>query len=175
MVEQIPGGLGGFSPRRLVHCLAGTSIRGGASERLIGEDPQGIPNNLMPNIPGCRGRSRQVRVFGSDYPTRDGTGIRDYIHVSDLARGHIAALENPATRAARNHGESRTGQGNLVLLEAVRAFERASGRTIPSNALLGGGRRGRIVCGPVMAERSLGWKAVFGLDDMCAIRGDGKA
>src|SRR6266481_647385 len=135
---------------------------------LIGEDPQGIPNNLMPNIAqvavGVRDR---VRVFGSDYPTRDGTGIRDYIHVVDLARGHIAALE--ALRRER-HGITvnlGTGQG-ISVLEAIRAFERASGRTIPIERVAR--RAGDVAesyADPSLAERSLGWKAVHGLDDMC--------
>jgi UDP-glucose 4-epimerase len=135
---------------------------------LIGEDPQGIPNNLMPNIAQVAAGIRdRVRVFGSDYPTRDGTGVRDYIHVVDLARGHLAALD-----ALRREGRGFTvnlGTGcGISVLEAVRAFERASGRTIPFERVAR--RAGDVAesyADPSLAERLLGWKAVHGLDDMC--------
>jgi len=138
MVEQILGDLAASAPGAWrVALLRYFKSRGRAPERMIGEDPQGIPNNLMPNIAqvavGVRDR---VRVFGSDYPTRDGTGIRDYIHVVDLARGHIAALE--ALQRER-HGITvnlGTGQG-ISVLEAVRAFSARAAGPYPSNALLG--------------------------------------
>lgn len=135
---------------------------------LIGEDPQGIPNNLMPNIAqvavGVRDR---VRIFGTDYPTHDGTGVRDYIHVVDLARGHLAALD-----ALRRLGRGFTvnlGTGRGVsVLEAVRAFERASGRTIPTEKVAR--RAGDVAesyADPSLAQTLLGWKATHGIDDMC--------
>lgn len=135
---------------------------------LIGEDPQGIPNNLMPNIAqvavGVRDR---VRIFGSDYPTRDGTGIRDYIHVVDLARGHLAALEALRRDARGFTVNLGTGKG-ISVLEAVRAFERASGRTIRTEKE--GRRAGDVAesyADPSLAERLLGWQARLGIDDMC--------
>jgi UDP-glucose 4-epimerase len=135
---------------------------------LIGEDPQGIPNNLMPNIAqvavGVRDR---VRIFGTDYPTHDGTGVRDYIHVVDLARGHLAALD-----ALRRQGRGFTvnlGTGRGVsVLEAVRAFERASGRTIPTEKVAR--RAGDVAesyADPSLAQTLLGWTATRGIDDMC--------
>jgi UDP-glucose 4-epimerase len=135
---------------------------------LIGEDPQGIPNNLMPNIAQvATGIRDKLRVFGTDYPTRDGTGVRDFIHVVDLARGHIAALD-----AIRREGRGftvnlGTGKGFSVL-EAVRAFERVSGRSISIERV--GRRAGDIAesyADPSLAQRLLGWKASYGLDDMC--------
>jgi UDP-glucose 4-epimerase len=135
---------------------------------MIGEDPQGIPNNLMPYIAqvavGVRDR---VRVFGSDYPTRDGTGIRDYIHVVDLARGHIAALEAMQREQRGMTVNLGTGRGTSVL-EAVRAFERASGRTIPIERVAR--RAGDVAesyADPSLAEKTLGWKAAHALEDMC--------
>ncbi len=169
MVERILGDLAASAPGAWrIALLRYFNPVGAHPSGLIGEDPQGIPNNLMPNIAqvavGVRDR---VRVFGSDYPTRDGTGIRDYIHVVDLARGHIAALE---TLQRERHGITvnlGTGQG-ISVLEAVRAFERASGRTIPIECVAR--RAGDVAesyADPSLAERSLGWKAVYGLDDMC--------
>jgi len=135
---------------------------------LIGEDPQGIPNNLMPNIAQvAAGVREKLRVFGTDYPTRDGTGVRDYIHVVDLARGHLAALD-----ALRREGRGftvnlGTGRGFSVL-EAVRAFERASGRAIPiEKVALRPGDVAESYADASLAERILGWKAVHGLDEMC--------
>jgi len=169
MVERILGDLATSAPGAWrIALLRYFNPVGAHPSGLIGEDPQGIPNNLMPNIAqvavGVRDR---VRVFGSDYPTRDGTGIRDYIHVVDLARGHIAALE---TLQRERHGITvnlGTGQG-ISVLEAIRAFERASGRTIPIERVAR--RAGDVAesyADPSLAERSLGWKAVYGLDDMC--------
>lgn len=169
MVERILGDLAASDPRAWrVALLRYFNPVGAHPSGLIGEDPQGVPNNLMPNIAqvavGVRDR---VRIFGSDYPTRDGTGIRDYIHVVDLARGHLAALE-----ALRRDGRGftvnlGTGRG-ISVLEAVRAFERASGRTIPTEKVAR--RAGDVAesyADPSLAERLLGWKAVHGIDDMC--------
>src|SRR5262252_1948491 len=169
MVERILGDLGASRPGAWrIALLRYFNPVGAHPSGLIGEDPQGIPNNLMPNIAqvavGVRDR---VRIFGSDYPTRDGTGIRDYIHVVDLARGHLAALE-----ALRRDGRGFTvnlGTGRGVsVLEAVRAFERASGRTIPTEKV--SRRAGDVAesyADPSLAERLLGWKAEHGIDEMC--------
>lgn len=135
---------------------------------LIGEDPQGVPNNLMPYIAQvATGRLKQLSVFGDDYPTSDGTGVRDYIHVVDLARGHLAAL----TRLQENPGlmihNLGTGQGYSVL-EMVRAFETVSGRSVPY--CITGRRPGDIAAcyaDPGRAWSELGWKAEQGLQAMC--------
>src|SRR5438046_3516721 len=135
---------------------------------LIGEDPQGIPNNLMPNIAQVAvGARDRLRVFGSDYPTRDGTGIRDFIHVVDLARGHIAALETLQREQRGFTVNLGTGRG-ISVLEAVRAFERASGRAIPIERVAR--RAGDVAesyADPSLAESTLGWKAVHRLGDIC--------
>lgn len=133
----------------------------------IGEDPNGIPNNLMPYVAQVAiGRLPQLRVFGNDYPTPDGTGVRDYIHVVDLARGHLAAL----TKLESNPGllvcNLGTGRGYSVL-EMVAAFARASGRPIPYQIV--DRRPGDIAtcyADPARAAAELGWRAEFGIDDM---------
>jgi UDP-glucose 4-epimerase len=134
----------------------------------IGEDPRGIPNNLMPYISQVAvGKLPYLRVFGDDYPTRDGTGVRDYIHVTDLARGHLAALEFLASGpqlAVHNLG---TGRGYSVL-EAIAAFEAASGRTIPYRVVeRRPGDVAQCYADPRKAERELGWRAEYGLEEMC--------
>ena len=134
----------------------------------IGEDPRGIPNNLMPYIAQVAvGRREYLSVFGDDYPTPDGTGVRDYIHVVDLAQGHVKAveklLEGPGVRVW-NLG---TGQGYSVV-EMARAFEQASGRPVPFRFVPR--RAGDIAqcwADPAKAERELGWKAQRGLTEMC--------
>ncbi|MCW8126871.1 UDP-glucose 4-epimerase GalE [Microbulbifer halophilus] len=136
----------------------------------IGEDPSGIPNNLLPYVAQVAvGRLPQLQVFGDDYDTPDGTGVRDYIHVVDLARGHLAALEK------LRRGETQpdcytynlgTGRGSSVL-EIVRAFEKASGREIPYKiAPRRAGDIAECYADPAVAERELGWKAEFGLERM---------
>ena len=134
----------------------------------IGEDPRGTPNNLMPFVAQVAiGRRPKLGVFGNDYPTRDGTGVRDYIHVVDLARGHLAALEG----LRRNDGVMTvnlgTGQGFSVL-EMVAAFEKASGRKVAFEFLpRRAGDVATCYADPALAERLLGWRAEFGLDEMC--------
>lgn len=136
---------------------------------LIGEDPRGTPNNLMPYVAQVAiGRRAQLQVFGGDYDTADGTGVRDYIHVCDLAEGHVAAL-----RYLFDHGESLTvnlgtGRGHSVL-EVVRAYAIASGREIPyAVAPRRPGDVAACYADPTRAERRLGWRARFDLDRMCA-------
>ena len=169
MVERILADVAVSDPSRWrIALLRYFNPVGAHPSGLIGEDPHGIPNNLMPNIAqvavGVRDR---LRVFGSDYPTRDGTGIRDFIHVVDLARGHIAALETLQRERRGFTVNLGTGRG-ISVLEAVRAFERASGRVIPIERVAR--RAGDVAesyADPSLAERTLGWKAVHGLDDMC--------
>ena len=135
----------------------------------IGEDPNGIPNNLMPYIAQvASGRLPQLSIFGSDYPTPDGTGVRDYIHVVDLARGHVCALKkftDPPQVSIYNLG---TGRGYSVL-ELVSAFEKASGKSIPYKIVER--RPGDIAAcyaNPAKAEKELGWAARLGIEAMCA-------
>ena len=135
----------------------------------IGEDPNGIPNNLVPYIAQVAvGRLRQLSVFGGDYPTPDGTGVRDYIHVVDLAIGHIKALEKLRQKPGVVAYNLGTGKGCSVL-EVVAAFERASGRKIPYQIVAR--RPGDVAltyADPSKANRELGWQARLGLDEMCA-------
>ncbi len=141
---------------------------GAHASGLIGEDPQGIPNNLLPFVAQVAvGRRPHVNVWGNDYPTPDGTGVRDYIHVVDLALGHLKALER-----LQDHAECRainlgTGVGYSVL-DMLRAFEQASGRPIPYQ--IAGRRAGDIAAcyaDPAQAEVLLGWRAERDLQTMC--------
>lgn len=135
---------------------------------LIGEQPSGIPNNLMPYITQVAlGKLKELSVFGNDYPTPDGTGVRDYIHVVDLARGHVKALakiEENCGLAIYNLG---TGHGYSVL-DVVKNFEKATGMNVPY--AIKERRAGDIAvcyCDPSKAERELGWKAEYDMEDMC--------
>ena len=136
---------------------------------LIGEDPAGIPNNLMPYITQVAvGKLKEVGVFGNDYDTPDGTGVRDYIHVVDLALGHVKALEKMSSSDADvriyNLG---TGQGYSVL-QMIEAFSKASGREIPY--VIKPRRAGDIAqcyADPALAKKELGWESERGIDEMC--------
>ena len=136
---------------------------------LIGEDPQGIPNNLMPYI--CKvacGALEKLSVYGDDYPTPDGTGIRDYIHVEDLADGHLKALDYIQKHTGASAFNLGTGKGYSVL-EVVKAFEKASGQKVPY--VIAARRAGDVaVCyaDPAKANRELGWQANYGIQEMCA-------
>ncbi|NYE62151.1 UDP-glucose 4-epimerase [Duganella sp. 1224] len=136
---------------------------------LIGENPRGIPNNLLPFIAQVAdGRRQRLAVFGNDYPTPDGTGLRDYIHVVDLALGHVKALQRLADAPGVQTYNLGTGAPSSVL-QMVRAFERASGRAIPYDILPR--RPGDIAscyAATGRAERELGWKATRGVEQMCA-------
>jgi UDP-glucose 4-epimerase len=142
---------------------------GAHSSGRIGEDPNGIPTNLMPFITQVAvGRRPALNVFGNDYPTLDGTPIRDYIHVVDLAVGHLKALEKLADRPGTVIYNLGTGRGYSVL-EVVRAFERATGRPVPYRIVAR--RPGDLPVSysdPSRAERELGWKAIYDLEQMCA-------
>ena len=135
---------------------------------LIGEAPNGIPNNLLPYIAqvAC-GQREKLSVFGGDYPTPDGTGVRDYIHVVDLAEGHLAALDYLAANPDLLTVNLGTGRGYSVL-EIVRAFERASGHAVPYEIVAR--RAGDIAAcyaDPTLARERLGWSARRDLDAMC--------
>ncbi len=135
----------------------------------IGEDPRGIPNNLMPYISQVAvGRREHLNVFGDDYPTPDGTGVRDYIHVVDLAQGHVKAVEKLAEGPGVRIWNLGAGRGYSVV-EMVKAFAQASGRPVPYRfAPRRAGDIAQCWADPAKAERELGWKARFGLEDMCA-------
>ena len=134
----------------------------------IGEDPHGIPNNLLPYVAQVAvGRQPQVKVFGNDYDTPDGTGVRDYIHVIDLAQGHLAALSHmPPANTTRIYNLG-TGRGSSVL-EVIQAFEKASGKPIPySYAARRDGDIAICYADPQKANRELKWQATLSLDDAC--------
>jgi len=136
---------------------------------LIGEDPRGTPNNLMPYVTQVAvGKRDRLQVFGSDYDTPDGTGVRDYIHVVDLAEGHVAALRYLLESKRSITANLGTGRGYSVL-DVVREFERASGRPIPYDIVAR--RPGDVdacYADPRAAERALGWRATRDLAAMCA-------
>lgn len=134
----------------------------------IGEDPNDIPNNLMPYIAQVAvGRRPKLNVFGADYDTEDGTGVRDYIHVVDLVRGHLRALQHLRDHAGVSVHNLGTGRGYSVL-EVVEAFERASGRAIPYEIVdRRPGDAAQSFADPSKAARELQWEAEFGLDRMC--------
>ena len=136
---------------------------------LIGEDPNGIPNNLLPYIAQAAiGKYPAVRVFGTDYPTPDGTGVRDYIHVVDLAKGHVAAVKKLFTKCGLVTYNLGTGNGYSVL-QVIKAYEKAIGRELEKNYLPR--RAGDIAenyADPRKAREELGWTAQYTIDDMCA-------
>lgn len=136
---------------------------------LIGEDPDGIPNNLMPFITKVAvGKLAEVRVFGGDYPTHDGTGVRDYIHVVDLAKGHLKAIEKLSQNPGCVAWNLGTGRAQSVL-DVINAFSKASGRKIPYTIVdRRPGDAAEVWCDPSKAERELDWKATRDMDQMCA-------
>ncbi len=136
---------------------------------LIGEDPNGIPNNLVPYIAQVAvGKLPELGVFGDDYPTPDGTGVRDYIHVVDLAAGHVAALKKLATNCGLFVCNLGTGKGYSVL-DVLHAYEKACGKTLPY--AIKPRRPGDIAkcyADPAKAREELGWEARYGIEEMCA-------
>ena len=136
---------------------------------LIGEDPNDIPNNLVPYIAQVAvGKLAKLHVFGDDYPTHDGTGVRDYIHVVDLARGHIAALKKLETKCGLFVCNLGTGKGYSVF-DVLHAYEKACGKTLPY--VVDPRRPGDIaICyaDPTKAKEELGWQAQYGIEEMCA-------
>ncbi len=166
MCERILTDLAHANPAFSVSLLRYFNPIGAHESGLIGEVPNGVPNNLMPYITQvAKGKLAKLRVFGNDYPTADGTGLRDYIHVVDLAEGHVAALEN-LIEGVHTHNLG-TGNGTSVL-ELVNAFEEANRIHVPYEVV--GRRPGDIaVCYADVskAARELGWKAKRNINDMC--------
>lgn len=169
MIEEILRDLARADPAWAIAILRYFNPVGADPSGEIGEDPNGTPNNLLPYVTQVAiGRLPEVAVFGDDYPTSDGTGVRDYIHVADLAEGHLRAihrlLEGPGVLTC-NLG---TGRGYSVL-DMVRGMERASGRRIPFRvAPRRPGDVAACYADPTLAGRLLGWSARRGLDEMCA-------
>jgi UDP-glucose 4-epimerase len=151
-----------------VACMRYFNPVGAHESGLIGENPRGRPNNLMPVIVQVAAEQRrELDVFGGDYPTADGTGVRDYIHVMDVAEGHAAVLWYLAAQPGWHGFNLGTGRGYSVL-EVVRSFERATGRPIPYRVI--DRRPGDVAAcyaDPTAASSLLGWKAKRSLDDMC--------
>ena len=135
----------------------------------IGEDPNGVPNNLMPYITQTAlGRLKELHVFGNDYPTPDGTGVRDYIHVVDLAKGHVAAIKKLEQKPGLFICNLGTGKGYSVL-DVIKAYEKACGKTLPY--VIDPRRPGDIAtvyADPTKAKNELGWQAQYGIEEMCA-------
>jgi UDP-glucose 4-epimerase len=169
MNEQILRDLAAADPGWSVVLLRYFNPAGAHPSGLIGEDPAGIPNNLMPYIAQVAiGRRPVLHVFGNDYPTPDGTGVRDYIHVVDLALGHCQAIDFALGRTGIEAVNLGTGRGYSVL-EMVAAFEKASGRKIACQT--DPRRPGDVAASyadPHKARAMLGWEARLGLDEMCA-------
>ena len=169
MIEEILRDLHRSDPSWRIALLRYFNPAGAHASGLIGEDPQDIPNNLMPFVAQVAGGRREfLNVWGDDYPTPDGTGVRDFIHVVDLALGHLKALERLRAHAECVAVNLGTGTGYSVL-QMVRAFEAASGRPVPYR--VAARRPGDIAscyADPALARTLLGWSAQRGLDQMCA-------
>ena len=168
MMEQIFRDLQASDPAWNIIILRYFNPIGAHPSGLIGEDPSGIPNNLLPFVAQVAvGRRPSLAVFGTDYPTRDGTGVRDYIHVVDLAAGHLKAIGKLASKPGLAVYNLGTGNGTSVL-EVIAAFEKASGRKVPYTVMPR--RPGDIAecwADPAKAQRDLGWKAERSLPAMC--------
>ena len=168
-LEEMLRDLAAADPEWRVALLRYFNPVGAHPSGLIGEDPAGVPNNLMPYIAQvAMGRLEELSVFGNDYPTPDGSGVRDYIHVVDLAEGHVRALAALARQPGVFAVNLGTGRGYSVF-EMIHAFEKASGRKIRYRVV--GRRPGDIACcyaDPSLAKAVLGWRAQRGIEAMCA-------
>lgn len=169
MMEQALRDLAVARPEWSISLLRYFNPVGAHPSALIGEDPRGVPNNLMPYVAKvAAGRLARLEVFGGDYPTPDGTGVRDFIHVVDLAEGHVAALEQKAGEAGVHTYNLGTGRGHTVL-EVVRTYEEESGRPVPYEIV--GRRPGDVAeswADVTKAAEELGWRTTRELADMCA-------
>jgi UDP-glucose 4-epimerase len=175
MIERIITDTAASDPSWSAALLRYFNPIGAHGSGLIGEDPQGIPNNLLPYVSKVAvGELPEIRVFGDDYDTPDGTGVRDYIHVMDLAEGHLLAMEYLNERRSSESGAGAhafnlgTGKGTSVL-EIISAYEKACGKALPKS--IGPRRAGdlaAVYANTDLAERELGFKARRGIDEMCA-------
>lgn len=167
MIEQILTDLANSDPSWNIALLRYFNPVGAHKSGLIGEDPNGIPNNLVPYISQVAiGRLKSLSVYGNDYNTVDGTGVRDYIHIIDLANGHVKAIEN--LKSGTSIYNLGTGQGTSVL-EMIKAFEKASGKKISVNIVAR--RPGDIAtcyADATKAKREIGWKSTYSIQDMCS-------
>ena len=168
MCENILASLRAADPAWRVGVLRYFNPVGAHPSGLIGENPRGIPNNLMPYVTQVAvGKRAGLQVFGNDYPTPDGTGVRDYLHVMDLAEGHVAAVQALLTRHQSFTLNLGTGKG-ISVLEVVSAFERASGQRVPFEfAPRRAGDVAQYYADVSQAEAVLGWRATRTIDDMC--------
>jgi UDP-glucose 4-epimerase len=170
MIEEILRDIAVANPDWRAICLRYFNPVGAHESGLIGEDPREIPNNLLPFIAQVAiGRLPRLRVFGGDFPTADGTGIRDYVHVTDLAIGHLTALhfivqDKSAAHCVVNLG---TGRGSSVL-QVIQAFERATGQVVPYDVVARrAGDNAKSYADTALAAALLGWAAERELDRMC--------
>jgi UDP-glucose 4-epimerase len=168
VMEQLIGDLCTADPNFRAAVLRYFNPVGAHPSGLIGEDPNGPPNNLMPFV--CQvavGRRERLQVFGDDYPTVDGTGVRDYLHVMDLARAHVDALDYLCNKDRSVTVNLGTGSG-VSVLQMVKAFERAAGKAIPYDIVARRpGDSATVFADPGLAHALLGWKAEHDLDAMC--------
>ncbi|PRT21885.1 UDP-glucose 4-epimerase GalE [Bacillus wiedmannii] len=168
MIEQIMRDVAKADDEWSIALLRYFNPFGAHKSGRIGEDPNGIPNNLMPYVTQVAvGKLKELNIFGNDYPTKDGTGVRDYIHVVDLAKGHVKALEKVLETKGIEAYNLGTGKGYSVL-EMIKVFEEVSGKKIPYKVI--GRRPGDVaVCFADVskAKRELGWEAEYGLEEMC--------
>ena len=168
MIEDMLRDIAASDPSFNIAILRYFNPVGAHASGIIGEEPNGIPNNLMPYITKVAvGKLKELSVFGGDYDTHDGTGVRDYIHVVDLAKGHVKALEKLKTNCGLVTYNLGTGNGYSVL-DMVKAFSKASGKDIPYKIV--DRRPGDVAmcyADPKKANNELGWKAEFGIDRMC--------
>ena len=168
MIERILDDCRRAGDIRSVSILRYFNPIGAHESGMIGEDPKGIPNNLLPYISQVSvGKLAELKVYGDDYPTHDGTGVRDYIHVVDLARAHLKAIERANNVSGTEYYNIGTGVGYSVL-DIVKAYEKATGRKVPYQVV--GRRPGDIAecyADPTLAAEKLGWRAEYGIERMC--------
>ncbi len=168
-IEEMLSDVVASAPDWRIVCLRYFNPVGAHGSGHIGESPNGVPNNLMPYIAQvAAGQRRVLNVFGGDYPTKDGSGVRDYIHVMDLAEGHAAALKFLSQSAGWHAINLGAGQGYSVL-DMIQAFEKASGRRVPYKFVARrAGDVAECYADPKKASERLNWRAVRTLDDMCS-------
>jgi UDP-glucose 4-epimerase len=169
MIEDMLRDMAGADPRVRVALLRYFNPVGAHPSGLIGEDPNDVPNNLMPYVAQVAvGKLAELPIYGDDYPTADGTGVRDYVHVVDLARGHLAALNALSANDGLITVNLGVGRG-VSVLEMVRAFSAASGRPVKYRIVeRRPGDLAECYADPTLALRTLGWQAKLGVDAMCA-------